>query len=119
MLQHIVSRQDENRIAEVVAEEHRPDGDPADDQRRDGEQYERQSHHPRAFMWGPGMMSVPMIVIVVTMRVAMPVTGIRLVTGIGVAMQCGAFGGGVMVLAGRRESLRTMEGHEHQAETIE
>ena len=62
--EHVVRRRDADRIAEVVAEQHRPDREPADDERRNRQQDQRQRDDPRAFVRRPAV-TVAMIVVTV------------------------------------------------------
>ena len=43
---HVLLREHEDRVVEEPAEEHGPDGDPADDDRRHGQSDQRRCHHP-------------------------------------------------------------------------
>ena len=64
--EHVVRRQHRDRVAEVIAEHDGADREPADHQRRDGEQDQRQRDDPRALVRLVVMTVLVMIVLAVT-----------------------------------------------------
>ena len=117
--QHVVMLRDINGVAEVAAEQHRTDREPADEDRRNRKQDQRQRDDPRALMRRAAMavvvvcgvlcMSIVAVRVVVraVMSEAVMACGLRLVMAV------------VMRVAVGREPLRTVERHEHQSEAVE
>ena len=86
----VVGRQNEDGVAEIAAEEHRPHREVADDDRWYGQRDERNGDHPRTLVRLDGMMAMLIAMLVMMVMGRLDVT----------------------------EALLAVEGHEEEPERI-